>query len=170
MNRHVNLPQPWGPRLIHALIPAPDTRVSGAVRLKGLIDLTDPTVNVRQSVLLIDDDEAVRTVMASMVDVFGFEVLQAQSFTSAIEQCRSHRGEIRLVLVDWIMPDVCGPELCLALLAEAQGIPLMVCSGTILDEGTKSDLTDAGVAGFLRKPVRMQSLADVLEGLLECSA
>ena len=77
-----------------------------------------PVVRGRaETVLLVEDDRAVRTVVDSVLRRHGYAVLQASGPKEALLAARQHAGAIDLVLSDVIMPEMSGPEM-VTLLAE----------------------------------------------------
>jgi CheY-like chemotaxis protein len=77
-------------------------------------------------ILLVDDDDAVRTVTAMMLESFGHQVIQAPSGVSAMAELSS---EIQLVVTDYAMPGMTGGELA-AMVAEVfPTLPVMFITG-----------------------------------------
>lgn len=80
-------------------------------------------------VLLVEDEEKVRKVVASMLIQMGFSVLVAKDGVEAVEVFRQRQDEIRLVLCDLSMPRMDGLETLTALRKIAPGIPAILASG-----------------------------------------
>ncbi len=105
----------------------------------------------RKSVLVIDDDQAVRRVHRQMLESLGFDVQEAPNGQEALQT----PVEVDLVLVDQTMPGMSGSAVARKLRAERPDLPIVLVSGyseTFLDnlpEGTR----------FLRKPFTTQNLA-----------
>jgi two-component system cell cycle sensor histidine kinase/response regulator CckA len=64
-----------------------------------------------ETILLVEDDERVRTAVQRMLETRGYRVLAASNGAHAIELARSQRGQIQLVLSDVVMPGASGPEV-----------------------------------------------------------
>ena len=118
-----------------------------------------------ETVLLVEDDRAVRAVVDSVLRRHGYAVLQASGPKEALAAARAHRGAIDLVLSDVIMPEMSGPEM-VTLLAEqhpeTRAIYLSGYSGdALLREGvlkTRSRL--------VQKPVAARDLLRAVRGAL----
>lgn len=61
-------------------------------------------------VLIVDDEPAVREMLAVALEMAGFEVLEAENASTALNQVASSLPD--LMLIDWMMPQVSGLELC----------------------------------------------------------
>lgn len=82
----------------------------------------------RASILLVDDDEAVRGVVAEILRDLGFLVIEAANSTAALSAIRDEAA-IDLVLTDVVMPDVSGPALAALLRHERQDVPILFMTG-----------------------------------------
>lgn len=119
----------------------------------------------RGSVLVVDDEESVRTVAKSMLESSGFSVLTANDGLSGIEMFRAHRDEIVAVLLDMTMPRMGGAEALPELLRTKPGVPVLITSGYSEQEATRR-FTDKGVAGFIQKPYRLDDLVEKLREIM----
>ena len=86
--------------------------------------------NHRQTVLITDDDAAVREILAEILSSQGYEILQADSGEAALAIAGSRR--IDAFLLDMEMPKTNGIQICLALrrLDEYQSTPIIFITGT----------------------------------------
>ena len=117
-------------------------------------------------VLLVDDEELVRTVGTTILERFGFEVLCAAGGHEAIEVFGEHRGELRFVILDTNMPDLSGRETYDALRKIDASVPLMLCSG-YSEMQTMRAFGGAGSHVFLRKPYDVEVVSRRVRELLE---
>ncbi|MEV8467964.1 fused response regulator/phosphatase [Fluviibacterium sp. DFM31] len=111
----------------------------------------------RPRILIVDDSPAQRMLMAAQLRRFGFDVLEADCAERALEVCRSQ--EIRLILSDWVMPGMCGPELCHRVKSD----PDLSYAYFILltSKSERADIAhglDRGADDFLTKPVNGDEL------------
>ncbi|MGH7718131.1 MAG: ATP-binding protein [Gemmatimonadaceae bacterium] len=83
----------------------------------------------RETILLVDDEEALRGPMARALRAHGYEVLEAESAGDALEIAVRHEGEIHLILSDLIMPDLGGRELASRIRASRPEASAMFMSG-----------------------------------------
>ena len=81
------------------------------------------------TILLVEDDAAVRALAGRILRGAGYTVLAAASGRSAIETAREYAGDIALVLSDVVMPGVSGIELVSVIEAARPGIGILLMSG-----------------------------------------
>jgi PAS domain S-box-containing protein len=82
-----------------------------------------------ETILVVDDEEALREVTGRMLSRSGYTVLTASSGAQAIELAESHAGPIDLVLTDVIMPKMQGPTVAKEVRRVRPGIPVLFMSG-----------------------------------------
>jgi DNA-binding NtrC family response regulator len=85
----------------------------------------------RETVMVVDDLEPVVRVARRMLEREGYQVLTASGGEEAIRVARAHPGEIRLVLTDVMMPDMCGPALAQSVEADRPAVKVLFMSGHI---------------------------------------
>ena len=114
----------------------------------------------RRRVLVVDNEEVDRTLLAQRLGGVGFEVLQAASGQAALALL--HETKVDAILLDLAMPGIDGWETLRAL--RRQGLsdaPVAIVSANAFDKGLDND---AGItpADFITKPVRLDELLDWL--------
>ena len=116
------------------------------------------------SVLLVDDDHAVREAIGRMLVLDGHSVNLASDGASALAVLDGPRPD--LILLDLLMPTLNGQQLLAELQRrpECAGIPVVVLTGTIARE---EEVRALGACGLLRKPV---SYAELIHAVLELTA
>jgi PAS domain S-box-containing protein len=83
-----------------------------------------------ETILLVEDEEAVRSLTGRVIKQFGYHVHEAASGPQALELWRAHKEQIALVLTDMIMPQrMSGRELVEQLLAERPALKVIFMSG-----------------------------------------
>ena len=117
------------------------------------------------TVLLVDDDPAVRRVGERMLAKLGFKVIAAAHGREGLEAFRERQGEIDCVILDLTMPEMAGDEV----FHELQGLQQDVC--VILSSGyTEEDVAlrfaGKGPAGFVQKPYTLANLLSTLNDVL----
>jgi FixJ family two-component response regulator len=114
-------------------------------------------------ILLIDDDEGVRTTIAACLTTSGHDVLSASSASEALRILKSRN--IELVISDLRLPDQSGIEVLRSARGEGFGLPFILISafGSIADAVTAMRY---GASGFLEKPF---SFEDLLPLVTECT-
>jgi CheY-like chemotaxis protein len=104
------------------------------------------------TILVVDDELPLRSVLARQLRSEGYDVLEAGYGSQALEIARSSPDPIDLVLSDIVMPGMIGTELAQRLMAEHPGIRVVLMSAHIVNE--------------LARPNRRQNVA-VLQKPLE---
>jgi two-component system, cell cycle sensor histidine kinase and response regulator CckA len=118
---------------------------------------TSPTP-ARGTVLVVDDEEAVRKTTARLVGALGYEVLVADSGAQALARSAAHGGSIDLLLCDIAMPGEDGRDLAAKLVETRAELRVVFMSGH------SSDVHDPPLEGalFLQKPFSLEELAQTL--------
>lgn len=111
------------------------------------------------TVLVIDDEDLVRDVVARMIEDLGYAAVTAADGKTGLELVE--RQPIHAVLVDLTMPHMSGAEVVAALRERRPGLPVVLCSGYDRD-GRGPVAADA----YLPKPFRMDALERTLAKLL----
>ncbi|HVQ28337.1 MAG TPA: response regulator, partial [Vicinamibacteria bacterium] len=110
-----------------------------------------------ETVLLVEDQEAVRLVVREILEARGYTVLDAGRGDEARLVGERHRGPIHLIVADVLLPDTTGPELVLELLPAWPNARVLFISGHA-DAAAGQGLLDAHAA-FLQKPFSPDTLA-----------
>ncbi|MBN2702649.1 MAG: PAS domain S-box protein [Pontiellaceae bacterium] len=117
------------------------------------------------TVLLVDDEETVRSVCCRKLNRLGFDVLTADNGLDGVALYREKRDEIDLVILDLTMPKMGGEEAFRELRAINPEVKVVLSSGyTRMD--VISRFSGKKISGFLRKPFTMGELLVVLSALL----
>jgi PAS domain S-box-containing protein len=118
------------------------------------------------TVLLVEDDGAVRHFARSALERSGFHVLDAEDGPSAEQLWSRHKLQIAALLTDMVLPNgVSGPELADRLLAERPDLPVVFISGYSL-ETTLTGFTESATRVFLQKPYLPEQLVAALQRVL----
>ncbi|MBN1580307.1 MAG: PAS domain-containing protein [Anaerolineae bacterium] len=113
------------------------------------------------TVLVIEDDAAVRQLIIRVAGRLGCNVLAASNGREAVDIARGYEGEIHLAILDMGMPDMGGPETYPLLVEAHPEIKVILCSGYEMDDAAQA-LLDAGASAFMAKPFQMSTLEDEL--------
>jgi two-component system, cell cycle sensor histidine kinase and response regulator CckA len=108
-----------------------------------------------KTVLLVEDTEAVRRMVAVALDLKGYKVLEAENGPAAIEAADAHAGDIDILLTDIIMPGMNGVQLFQRLAAGRPALKVIYMSGypgsVIADHGIEEEV-------FIQKPFTTDAL------------
>jgi len=119
-----------------------------------------------ERVLLVEDDEAVRTLARLVLEEHGYTVFSAENGPRAIEAFGSLAGTIDLVITDVIMPQMSGAELAKLLREMHSDLSVLYVSGYTEEATIHRGVLDEGVE-FLQKPFTPQALARKVREVIE---
>ena len=115
--------------------------------------------------LVADDDEGARDLLAVTLGRAGFEVIEATDGISAVESFRSDPGAIRLVLLDRTMPGGTGEDAFDEIRRIRPDVPILLVSG-YSQENIAERFTNAELDGFIQKPFIPARLVEKVRELL----
>ncbi len=145
----------------HVFLP----RVDGALEAERP-ELPEPQPGfVGETILLVEDQEAVRHLMREMLELSGYVILEAASGREALKISAEHKAPIRLMVTDVVMPGMTGTQLGRELRAQRPEMKVLYISG-YADDALHDGVLDDG-AMFLQKPVKGAELERVVRKLLE---
>ncbi len=116
------------------------------------------TLSGSETVLLVEDEEMVRTFASVELQSIGYTILEAQSTQEAMRICQEHPGPIHLLLTDVVMPGMNGFDLAERLAPSRPTMKILYMSGYTDDGIFRHDLLHPNVA-YLQKPFSLESLA-----------
>ncbi len=122
-----------------------------------------------ETVLVVEDDPAVRAVTARALRAGGYRVLAAAHGEEALELAAREPGPIHLVVTDVVMPGLDGRAVVEALQARRPGLPALFVSGYSHDIISHHGALDSGLA-FLPKPFTDELLLERVRAVLDGAA
>ena len=143
---------PWHEPLVAAVAGASES--SGAARGAG------------ETVLVVDDEPAVRVITKRILQRSGYAVLEAAGGAAALDTLRQHPGPIQLLLTDVIMPEMNGREVAQRVREQRPGIRVVYMSGYSPEAIAHDGLLDEGAA-FVRKPFESGLLLQTVRRVLD---
>jgi PAS domain S-box-containing protein len=117
------------------------------------------------TILLVDDDDAVRNTAKLILESLGFEVLAAASGDEALARFAQHRSSICAVLLDLSMPGMDGRDVFRALRREQADVRVLLMSGFDRGEALRG-FGRRRPQGFVQKPLHLEVLRAALGKLL----
>jgi len=120
---------------------------------------------IAETVLLVEDNVAIRTAAQKILSECGYVVLEAGSGAEAIAAAREHAGKIDLLLADVDMPGMSGHAMARQLCAERPELRVLYMSGDEPVAQLASEATDPVV--LFKKPFTGAALLDKLREVLE---
>ncbi|MDX1566590.1 MAG: PAS domain S-box protein [Longimicrobiales bacterium] len=119
-----------------------------------------------KTILVVEDEEAVRRVTAAALRRFGYTVLDAADGTQALQLIDSHMGSLDLLVTDMGLPKMTGADLASALEERRPHVPVLFMSGHA-SEDLVGELDDRSEVQFLEKPFMVDELLDAVKRALE---
>jgi signal transduction histidine kinase len=119
-----------------------------------------------ETILLAEDDDALRSLAARVLGAFGYNVLVARTGGDALRIVAEHLGPIDLVATDVVMPEMSGSQLVEKVLRARPGIRVLFMSGYTDDEVMRRGVID-GQTAFLQKPFTPDMLAHKVRAVLD---
>jgi len=112
------------------------------------------------TLLLAEDDPAVRGFMSSVLEQAGYHVLLAENGRKSLEICNSFAGPIHALITDVVMPEINGRELAERARVLRPDLKILFVSGYV-DRGIKDESNSS--CAFLEKPFTAESLLSAVE-------
>jgi CheY-like chemotaxis protein len=119
-----------------------------------------------ETVLLVEDEEGVRSFVNKILQSEGYKVLVASQPDMALETCRQNEGAIHVLLTDVVMPQMNGRELAEKVLSQRPDTKVIYMSGYTDVAITHHRVLQAGVP-FLEKPFTAEALTRVVREVID---
>ena len=120
----------------------------------------------RETILLLEDEAALRELIHEWLAEMGYTVLEAKSGAEALKISKSHTGSIHLLLTDVVMPGMSGRELAERLAPARPAMKVLFISGYTNNAIVHHGVLKAGVS-FLQKPFTREALAQKIRETLD---
>jgi nitrogen-specific signal transduction histidine kinase/ActR/RegA family two-component response regulator len=122
-----------------------------------------------ETLLLVEDAEALRSMIHEILEDAGYVVLEAADPHEALERAEANRGRLDLVLTDVIMPGMYGPDLVKAVQAMDPGIGAVFMSGYTNEAVSRQGVLKPGTR-FIQKPFTSDALLDAVRDALDADS
>ncbi len=114
-------------------------------------------------ILITEDSGFQRTILKRILQNAGYTPMEAISGREALRKIEEHQP--RLILLDLLMPDIDGFQVLKVLKSKHNTIPVVVVTADVQDT-TRDECLNLGVAQVLNKPVDEHKLLEVIDGIL----
>lgn len=118
----------------------------------------------KKTVLVVDDEEHVRSITEMMLTQFGLDVLTAEDGLDGIKKVEAEGDRIDLVIMDLTMPRMNGERAFRAMRELRPDIQVLLTSG--YNESEATSLGEKGIVGFLQKPYELEDLLKAVKKAL----
>ncbi len=125
--------------------------------------------NGDELILVVDDEDSVRSMAQDMLEPHGYSVLVAEDGEQALDIYKRHSGNIKLVILDMVMPRMGGRETFQQLQRLNPEVRVLLSTG-YSREGKAQEILDSGVMGFIQKPYRANTLLSSVRNILDTEA
>ncbi len=125
-----------------------------------------PTPTGTAHILVVDDEEMVRTLLADTLEDHGYRASMCSDGEAAMAFLRKSESSVDLVILDMVMPGCSGAETFSRLQASYPRIRVLISSGYNLN-GEAQSLLDQGARGFIQKPFRATDLVALVATTLK---
>ena len=141
---------------------------------RPVTQVENPSLSIRMpagvvgtTLLVVDDEEAVRAVTRGVLEREGAMVLEAEDGPTAIQLLAADPGAVDMVLLDVTMPGMSGYETLEALRSLREDLPVMMMSG-YMEPGVSLEARGLDEVRFLHKPFRVEQLLEEVCKTLRC--
>ena len=111
----------------------------------------------KETILLVEDEEAVRTLTRRILEQSGYCVLEAKHGPEALLLCAQYEGAIHLMITDVVMPEMSGRQLTERVAPTRPDMKILLMSGYTEDTMVRHGIACDGAA-FLQKPFTLDAL------------
>jgi two-component system cell cycle sensor histidine kinase/response regulator CckA len=122
-------------------------------------------VEVAKTILVVEDDDAVRVPAAEFLMMEGFKVLQARTGAEALHVATQNRSQLDLLITDIVMPEMSGHEVAATLVEMHPELKVLYMSGDAAGAGF-SEIARVQPSAILQKPFRLNKLKDKIHEVL----
>ena len=119
-----------------------------------------------ETILLVEDAPRVRAVVREILEIQGYEVIEAGQGAEALALAAGHEGPIHLLITDVVMPEMSGRELAKRLVPLRPEMNVLYISGYTDDAIVRHGVLEAGMA-LLPKPFTPDALAAKVREILD---
>jgi DNA-binding response OmpR family regulator len=120
-----------------------------------------------RTILVIDDEEMILNFVSLVLQQAGFRVLHAANGEAALKVCQGGAETLDMALLDIVMPEMDGPQLCARLRHLYPNLRVLFMSGFSDEEVSREWDGSPGPADLLKKPFTATELLERVQRLIE---
>jgi len=141
-------------------------RVEGASAVEEPERLVGDTLHGAETVLVVEDEDAVRSMVREALEARGYRVLVARNGVEALDLAGRYGDYIDLLVTDVVMPQMNGAELAQRLSHLRPGLRVLFVSGYTDDAVIRTGVLEARTA-FLQKPFSLDDLGRMVRDVID---
>jgi len=122
-----------------------------------------------ETILVVDDEDSLRTVVADLLGQLGYRILSARNGVEALDLARDYAGRIDVLLCDVVMEGLPGPELAEQLLRARPELKVVFMSGFADTSLAPGGILKPGTV-LIQKPFTVRALSAKLREILDQAA
>jgi len=159
--------QPGSGTTVRVYLPVSSVQDKVSLSAAGLkpVDAAAPTTDNRTTILLVDDERVVRSIVEAILQRMGYKVLTAENGHECIDTFRKYHKDIAVVLLDLTMPVMDGREAFEQLRHIDANVKVILSSGYSREEAFQQ-FKDISPAGFLQKPYLSKPLQQAIQNAI----
>ena len=142
--------------------------VSGKPEMSGGEERDDREFRGSERILVVDDEEDIRTFLGEIFKEYGYQVELAENGRDAVTLYGEKKGRIDLVILDMIMPKMGGRETFLKLKEIDPRVRVLLSTG-YSQNGNAQEIIGEGMMGFIQKPYQVNELLSKVRLILDGS-
>ena len=119
-----------------------------------------------ETIMIVDDEPINIAATKELLEELGYRIMTAQSGPEAIKLFKEHSKDIKLVILDMIMPQMNGKEILVKLMKIDKNVRVLLSSGYNID-GEAAEILDMGCKGFIQKPFRPEEISQKIREVLD---
>lgn len=135
--------------------PKPEEDMFDASKLRG-----------EGAILIVDDEKVTRNLLRDSLEAIGYRVISAHNGKEGVEKFREYQSDIRLVILDMIMPVMNGEEAFYEIRALDNSVKIIVATGYSQHQKAREILKNDGTR-FMQKPFKISELLRTIHSLLD---
>jgi len=126
----------------------------------------EPPKGQGETILLVDDEPLLRDIVVRQLVGANYRVIKASNGNEALNLYEKHRKEIRLVILDLLMPGMSGKQCLEALRKLDPKVRVLIASGALNSE-IEGDLNKIGARGLIAKPFETSQLLEEIRKIID---
>jgi two-component system, cell cycle sensor histidine kinase and response regulator CckA len=118
-----------------------------------------------ETLLIVEDERSVLEYVRTALSNLGYRILTAENGVDALKLFEAHENDIRLLITDMVMPEMGGARLAIEIHRRKPGLRVIALSA--YSPVTDQEFQEAGFENFIKKPFKLNSLADAIRKALD---